>query len=151
MKYKGMIEADVIIHSIGVPIMAQQKRIWLACIRMRVQSLALLSGFRIWHCREQWCRSHMRFWSWVAVAVVEAGSYSSDSTPSLGTSICHRWGPKKTINKQTNKNNSLNNSERYLPCSCPQISPGEETKTQSHYYTSINKVLQEEEDFIWGS
>ena len=26
--------------------------------------------------------------------MVEAGSCSSDSTPSLGTSICHRCGPK---------------------------------------------------------
>ena len=31
----------------------------------------------------------------VAVAVVLAGSCSSDSTPSLGTSICHGCGPKK--------------------------------------------------------
>jgi len=34
-------------------------------------------------------------------AVVSASSYGSDSTPSLGTSICHRCGPKKTkTNKQ---------------------------------------------------
>jgi len=31
---------------------------------------------------------------------VKAGSYSSDSTPSLGTSICHRCGPKKTKDKK---------------------------------------------------
>ena len=31
----------------------------------------------------------------VAVAVAEAGSYSSDLTPSLGTSMCLRFGPKK--------------------------------------------------------
>ena len=31
----------------------------------------------------------------VAVAVVQAGSSSSDSTPSLGTSICCRCSPKK--------------------------------------------------------
>ena len=37
--------------------------------------------------------------SGVAVAVVKAGSYSSDSTPSLGTSICCECGPKKTKNK----------------------------------------------------
>ena len=30
-------------------------------------------------------------------------SYNSDSTPSLGTSMCHRCGPKQT-NKQTDKN-----------------------------------------------
>ena len=34
------------------------------------------------------------------MTVVQAGSYSSDSTPSLGTSICCRCGPKKQkINK----------------------------------------------------
>ena len=33
--------------------------------------------------------------SCVAVAVVSASSYSSISTPSLGTSICHGYGPKK--------------------------------------------------------
>ena len=30
-----------------------------------------------------------------AVAVMEAGSYSSNSTPSLGTSICCGSGPRK--------------------------------------------------------
>ena len=35
------------------------------------------------------------------MAVVEASSYSSDLTPSVGTSICLRCGPKKTTNKQT--------------------------------------------------
>ena len=33
--------------------------------------------------------------SGVTVAVVQAGSYSSDSTPSVGTSINHKCGPKK--------------------------------------------------------
>ena len=31
----------------------------------------------------------------IAVAVVQAGSYNSDSTPSPGTSICCRCGPEK--------------------------------------------------------
>ena len=34
------------------------------------------------------CRSQMRLRSHVAVAVAQAGGYSSDLTPSLGTSIC---------------------------------------------------------------
>jgi len=38
----------------------------------------------------------MRFRSGIAVAVVQASSYSSDSTPSLGTSISCTCGPKKT-------------------------------------------------------
>jgi len=33
--------------------------------------------------------------SWDSVAVVQAGSCSSNSTPSLATSICPRCGPKK--------------------------------------------------------
>ena len=36
---------------------------------LRVRSLASLSGLRIWHCRELWCRSKMRPGSGVAVAV----------------------------------------------------------------------------------
>ena len=31
----------------------------------------------------------------IDMAVVEAGSCSSDSTPSLGISLCHRYGHKK--------------------------------------------------------
>ena len=37
----------------------------------------------------------MRLRSRIAVAVACAGGYSSDSTPSLGTSICHGYSPKK--------------------------------------------------------
>ena len=42
--------------------------------RHRVQSLALLSGSRIWHCRELWHKPQMRLGSCVAVAVASAGS-----------------------------------------------------------------------------
>ena len=55
--------------------------------------LALLSGLRIQHCRELWFRSHMLLESGIAVAMT--GSCSSDLSPSLGTSICHGFGPKK--------------------------------------------------------
>ena len=43
----------------------------------------------------------MRLRSHVAVAVAQAGSCSSDSTPTLGTSICLRYGLKKR--KRSNK------------------------------------------------
>ena len=49
----------------------------------------------------------MQLGTCVAVAVVEAGSYSSHSTPSLGTSICHGCGPKK---KKKKKNQNLGSS-----------------------------------------
>ena len=40
------------------------------------------------------------FGSRIAVVVVEAGSCRSDSSPSLGTSICRRCGPKKEKKKR---------------------------------------------------
>ena len=66
--------------------------------RMQVWSLALFSGLRIQCCCELWCRSQMRLRSGVAVAV--AGSYSSDFTPSPGTSMYHRCWPQKTKEKK---------------------------------------------------
>ena len=56
----------------GVPVMTQQKWIWLGAMRFRVRSLALLGGLRIQHCCELWCRSQTQIWglkSGVAVAV----------------------------------------------------------------------------------
>ena len=41
---------------------------------MRIQglSLASLSGLRIWHCRELWCRLKVQLGSCVAVSVASA-------------------------------------------------------------------------------
>ena len=57
-------------HVSGVPLMAQRVKIQLLSMKMRVQSLVLLSGLRIWHCQELWCRLEMWLGSCVAVAVV---------------------------------------------------------------------------------
>ena len=73
-------------------------------MRMQVQSLALFRGLRIQHSRELWCRLQMQLRSGVSVAVMQAGGYSSNSTPSLGTSICLRYGPEK---KKLNEENSV--------------------------------------------
>ena len=53
-------------------------------MRMWLQSLALLSGLRIQCCCELHCRLQTWLKSVVAVAVVQASSCSSASTPSLG-------------------------------------------------------------------
>ena len=71
--------------------------------RTQVQSLALLSGLRIQCCCELWYRSQMQLRSRVAVAVVLAGSYSSDLTPSLGTSICCGAALKRPKKKKKKK------------------------------------------------
>ena len=53
----------------GVPVMMQQKQIRLGIMRLWVRPLALLSGLRIQHCCELWCRSQMQLRSGVAVAL----------------------------------------------------------------------------------
>ena len=74
----------------GVPIVVLQKRIQLISLRMQVQFLASLSGAGLWCCHELWCKK----------IVLGCGSYSSDSTPSLGTSTCHGFTPKKPKKKK---------------------------------------------------
>ena len=69
-------------------------------MRFQVQSLASLSGLRIQHCLELWCGLQMLLGSGVAVA----GSCSSSSTPSLGTSICCGCSPKKQKKKPKTRN-----------------------------------------------
>ena len=54
----------------GVPIVAQQKWIWLVSMRMQVQSLASPSGLRIQPCHELWCGSQTWLRSGIAVVVV---------------------------------------------------------------------------------
>ena len=54
----------------GVPIVAQQKRILLGTMGLRVRSLTLLSGLRIRCCHKLQCRLQMWLGSRVAVAVV---------------------------------------------------------------------------------
>ena len=55
-------------------------------MRTQVRFLALLNRLRIQQRHELWCRSRRRLGPGIAVAVVSASGYSSNSTPSLGTS-----------------------------------------------------------------
>ena len=90
---------------LGVPVVAQQKRILLGTMRLRVRSLDLLSGLRIWHCRKLLRSCVARLWHRPAV-VAPIGP------PSLGTSMCHGCGPKKK--KKKGSLLYLNKSSIYL-------------------------------------
>ena len=59
-----------------------------------------IPGLAPWCCCRLWSKSQTWLGSRVAVAVAVAGSYSSNSTTSLGTSICCGCGPKKTLKKK---------------------------------------------------
>ena len=65
---QGHQRGEIITRRHGVPIVAQGKRIRLGTMRFPVRSLASLSGLKIWHCRELWCRWQTRLRSGVAVA-----------------------------------------------------------------------------------
>ena len=87
----------------------------LVFLRMWVRSLGSLGGLRIQPCCELWCRSQKPLGSCIAAAVVQAKSCSSDSTSSLGTSICRRYGPKKKKKKKKNFNDFKENLSFRVP------------------------------------
>ena len=62
---------------------------------------------------QMWLRSQ------VAVVLAQAGGYSSDWTPSMGTSICHGHSPRngKKRQKQKTKQNT-NNKVAWRPVGC---------------------------------
>ena len=101
--------------------MAQWLRTQLVCMRMRVRSLVSLSGLRIQRCCKLLHRLQMQLGYHVAVAVVSAGSCSSYMTPSLGTSICHGRGPKKTKKKIKSKLTYKIHDEKIIQTSWPQL------------------------------
>ena len=72
-------------------------------MRLWVQPLALLVGLRIQHCSELWCRLQTQLGSSVAVAVAQAGSNSSNWTPSLGTSMHRGCSPRRDKKKKKKK------------------------------------------------
>ena len=108
----------------GVLAVAQQKRIQLVSIRMQVRSLAWpLSGLRILCCHDLQCRSQTRLRSSaaVAVAVSVATNYSSDSTPNLGTSICHGVALARQKRKEKKKANTRPNRHELDPGSTESV------------------------------
>ena len=81
-----------------VPVVVQRKWIRLVTMRLRVRSLALLTGLRIQVAMRYSVGRRGRHSSdpvLLSMAVVQAGGCSYNLTPSLGTSICCGFGPKK--------------------------------------------------------
>lgn len=82
----------------GVPVGARGLTHWTRDREDAASIPRLAQGLRAQHCRELWRRSQRGTGSRAAVAVVWAGSCSSDATPSLGMPRCCRCGPPKTKN-----------------------------------------------------
>ena len=77
----------------------------LVSMRIKVQSLALLSGSRICCCHEMWCRSQMQPGSRIAVTVMQAGGYSSIQPPAWKPSYIASTALKRQKTKNKIKNN----------------------------------------------
>ena len=80
--------------------------------------LGRTQGLRILCSCELWFRTQILLGSHIAVAVVQAGSCSSDSILSLGTSICHTCRPKKqtkTKPNQTKPNKKMRRMTLFYP------------------------------------
>ena len=94
-KYEGftMAKASLTRTELGFPLWVRSNEPELPSKRMWVWSPAQLSGLGIWCCCELWYR--LQTWLGSCIAVAVASSCSSDSTPSLGTSICCTCEPNK--------------------------------------------------------
>ena len=92
----------------GVPVIAQQKRILLGTMRLRVWSLVLLSGLRLWRCHELWCRSQKQLWLWCrSAAVAPIRPLAWEPLYAVGVAL-------RTKNKQKNtqQKNQINNKKQ---------------------------------------
>ena len=99
-------------YCFGVPVMAQQKRIWVVTMRTQVQFLASLNGLRIWCCWELWCRpaatagvGHRRrwylvlLWLWCRPSAIAVTAATALLDPWPGNLYMPCCGPKKTKKK----------------------------------------------------
>ena len=75
----------------------------LVSMKLQTLSLALLGGLKIQCCHELWCRPQTWLRSGVVVAVVQASSYSSDTTPQPENLQTPRVQPYKKKKKRKKK------------------------------------------------
>ena len=89
---------------------------------------ALPNGLSIQHCCELLCRSQTWLRTSVTVAVVQASSCSSNSTPNMRTSTCYKCGPKNLKKNKTEKKKQKTNKK---------------TSRSSHRVSVVNQFDQE--------
>ena len=76
-------------------------------MRTPVWSLTLFSGLRIRHCRELWCGPQLRLRCSILCGYGVGLQLQLYLTPSLGTSICRGYNPKKKKKKDNNNKKEI--------------------------------------------
>ena len=89
-----------------VPVVAQRKRTQLVSTRIRVGSQALLSGLRIWCCRELWCSLQTWLGSGIAVATPPVWPLAWEPAYAMGGAL-KRQKNKQQQQKTNQKNHAL--------------------------------------------
>ena len=107
----------------GVPIVVQQKWIWLGTTRLWVRSLALLSGLRICHCAVSCGVDRRRnsdpafLWLWCRpAAVAPTGSLALEPPYAMGLAL------KSKINKLINFKNPNKCIQAFMGKTCLRLS-----------------------------
>ena len=135
----------------GVPLLAQWYRTWLVCMRMQVQSLALLSGLRIrvaMSCGvgHRHGPDPMLLWLWCRQA-------AAAPIQSLGTFICRRCSPKKTKRKKKEKGPGhlqIQKEDLGIVWRWPSTSQGERTqRNQPHQHLDFFFFLMAKYGSFW--
>ena len=78
----------------------------IGIMRLQVRSLASLSGLRIWHCCELWCRLQSRLGSDVAVAVFRPLAWEPPYAAGAAQEIATITTTTKKDKRQKKKKNS---------------------------------------------
>ena len=122
----------------GIPFMVQWKKIRLVSMRIRVRSLALLSGSGIGHCPELWCRSQMLLdpalqWLWCRQAAVAPVQPLAWKLP-CARDVALKKGKTNKQKKAKRKKEKENTVLRGKILLGRETGPNKSVKTKNSYY-----------------
>ena len=108
--FPGLVPYQII-SFLGVPIVAQWKRIWLVSTRAQVRSLAWISGLRIWHC----CELRYRWQRWLGLALLWLWGRLAAVAPIWPLAWELPYAAGASLKRKNNNNNNVSCFYIFLP------------------------------------